>query len=271
MGDIAGAVKSGALDAAGALTWQNRLEADHDRAVAKAEAAAARAENQRDREIYKNERLFSLSLRHMTPIQQQYAEFAHYYGVTPAMVNKNYNDAMKKADAGKLTFDDVAALQANGLVIPIQAEQLNGRLQGQASVAGKKYDAAMARGRSYLDKLLGKANISNSLIQDALANYDDLAIGGNLDPKEFTNVALNVAYSTLYSKDVQKTERSLTSPLKGFKVSTPAGDVFNEVAALRKNEKKLPSAPKPASAKGALDNSGGQKSREDELNGILFK
>lgn len=192
--DLQGLVASGQLDSDGALMWQNRIEADQEKIAKRAERFANA-----------DEKMFKLSLKNMTPIQQEYARHDHYFGMKPAALNKNYNEAAKKLEAGTLTFDDIAALSNNALIIPIQAEMLANDLKAQATTQGRIYNDTRSSGKSALNRMLGTANISESIKQDILMEYDVKTREiGSYKPEDLYKVALEIAKGRLEQNDVKK-------------------------------------------------------------------
>ena len=252
-------VQSGQLDADGAVTWKNRLDADRERRIAQAE----RSENKVLRDARRSDQLFELSLRGEYPVVQELKIAERKYGVPSGKFTKNYENAVKEINNGTFTADDLANMVAYGMVVDTHARLLGIKLSEHKSAEGKLIGAAQTRGRNYLSMLLKKAKIDEMTINDTLSAYDSDTIGVKVDGNDFNAVALMHAKTLLESDEIKKKSFfGISNNWVGF--DTPAGDVLEDRVLPNVNKKpsvKNSNAGKTAGKKDIDEESGVDKAR----------
>gem|GEM_PF-4799028 len=124
--DLKALVKRGELDADSAIKWSNIIESDRDRALARMERDAARADRL-------EERKFREEYKHAVPLDKEFMEYEHYYGMPKNVLNKNYLEASGMAAKGELSLMDIATLVNTGQIIRTHAAMLEDTVKGHAS------------------------------------------------------------------------------------------------------------------------------------------
>lgn len=256
--DLKQLVETGSLDANSAVRWQNIIESDRDRIVARMERDAARSDRI-------EEKKFREEYKHAVPIEKQYLESEYYYGMPKATLNKNYNDAAKRAGKGELSLMEVVSLVNTGQIIPAQADMLQATVGAIAEKNGRIYQDARSRGKRYIDSIINKLNISEDIKNEIRINYDLVTVSGTYAPEDLNVIAARTIKDRLDQDDIKK--RSIFwIKNNSFGFDTDVNDLLedglNEIAA-KAGTKKEVAITAPVETKVPV------KSRQKELNDTL--
>lgn len=195
--DIQSLVKKGELDSDSAIRWRNIIESDRDRALARMERNAVRADRL-------EEKKFREEYKHAVPLDKEFMEYEHYYGMPKNVLNKNYLEASGMAAKGELSLMDIATLVNTGQIIRTHAAMLEYTVKGHASQKEKIYSGALSDGRSYINSLINKLEISEAIKNEIKVRYDYETTYNSYKPEDLTGVAARVIKERLSQDDIKK-------------------------------------------------------------------